>query len=68
MISCSFLYEITLIYQVPAWLWNSADIHWLPVNGIDKASFWDSDGTDDMDPPGWRESAVTILQTQDLMY
>lgn len=45
---------IPLIYQILAWLGNGADIHWLPVDGIDEARFRNSDATDDVDPPGWR--------------
>lgn len=40
------------IYQILARLWNGTDIHGLPLNGIDEASFSYSDGTDDMHPSG----------------
>lgn len=56
---------ITLIYQILARLGNGADIHWLPVDGIDKASFGNSDATDDVDPPGWRgESCHNTADTR----
>lgn len=41
-----------MTYQILARVWNSADVHRLPVNGVDEASLGHSDGTDDMDPAG----------------
>lgn len=47
---------VTVIsYQILARLRNGADVHWLPVNGVDEASLGHSDGTDDVDPASDRE-------------
>lgn len=35
-------------------LWDGADVHRLPLDGVDKAGLGHSDGTDHMDPPGGR--------------
>lgn len=43
-----------ITYKILARLWNGTDVHWLPVDSVDKAGFRNSDGTDDMDPSGYR--------------
>lgn len=39
-------------HQILARLWNGADVHRLPVDGVDEASLGHGDGTDDVDPAG----------------
>lgn len=54
--------EICVIsYQILARLRNGADVHWLPVNGVDEASLGHSDGTDDVDPAGDRERKRYVI-------
>lgn len=48
-------------YQILARLRNGADVHWLPVNGVNEASLGHSDGTDDMDPAGDRERKRYVI-------
>lgn len=53
---------VTVIsYQILARLRNGADVHWLPVNGVDEASLGHSDGTDDVDPASDRERKGYVI-------
>lgn len=47
-------------HQILAGFWNGSDVHWLPLNNVDEASFSYSDATDDMDPPVWHSERHTV--------
>lgn len=49
--TCADLVFVSICtYQTLAGFWDSTDIHRLPVDSVDKASLWHTDGTDDVGP------------------